>query len=188
MRAAKIAAEDVVHRLDGDGIWVVLRWRDFSSQNEGLQRTRAIHNVNDRLGRIFHLADVLGRNGALLPSFEQLFELRREFAQGCIAYNDEGGIIGPEPGVVKFRQVRAGQLGDTFFGARAGQRIAVSVVLSVKQARKDTKRHGDWSYFLALNTGDPLLLLAQEIRFRESRMQDDIGIQIERAIQIALQS
>ena len=96
-------------------------------------------------------------------------------------------MVGLEPCFVKLDQILAGELRDAGLGAGTGERIAIGMLRAVQQAWEDAQAHGLGADFLALNGGDLLLLLPAEIGFREGRMQDHIGVQFERRVQVAFQ-
>ena len=59
--------------------------------------------------------------------------------------------------------------------------------LAIEQRRDYAQRHLLWRDFLSLDAGDPLLLQALEFFLRKRRMQNQVGINVERSIHGALQ-
>ena len=86
------------------------------------------------------------------------------------------------------RQIPAGQLRHAVRGAGSGQRAAVSVILAVNQRGQHPQPHRDGRYALAVDRGQLQLLLPREIGFGKRRIQHDVGEQIERGVQLVLQS
>src|SRR5579862_8430015 len=113
---------------------------------------------------------IFGRDIAGFPSSEKFFKLGCERVQGGVANDDERCIIGFKPGLVKFLQVGARQLGNGLRGARPGQGITVSVVVPVKEFWKDAQCHAERLRLFSSNGREQLLLEAEEIRFGKSRV------------------
>jgi hypothetical protein len=152
-----------------------------------LQCAGPIENVDHGLGPILDGADVLRRHDARLPSVEQLPELGVSSLKVVSPTNDERRIIGLEPGGVELNEILARELGDA--GLRAGprERVAIGVPRPIQQARKYAQGHGNRGNLLTLNRSDPLFLQTAEIGLRKGRMEDQIGVQFEGAVQVALQ-
>ena len=73
------------------------------------------------------------------------------------------------------------------FRARARQRVTVRVIGPVEQLREDAQRHLHRLHFLPLDARQALALLAVEVGLRERRIEDHVGEDIERRVEVFLE-
>ena len=118
---------------------------------------------------------------------EQRFDLRPDLGHRRIADHDQGGVVGLEPGPVELDQVLAGQLGDGGLGARAGERGPVGVPRSVDEPGEHPHDHRHGGILLLGDAGELDLLQAAEVRLGEGGVENDVGVDVERRVELVLE-
>ena len=103
-----------------------------------------------------------------------------------VANHDEGGVVGFEPLIVEANQVVARDLRDGGRVARAGERNSVSVIGAVEEGWQHAQRHADGLNLLLLNGSQLQPLLPLKVCLRERWIQNDVGVQVKRRIELRL--
>ncbi len=104
----------------------------------------------------------------------------------CASHYQRPGIR-TEPYAVELGEVFAGHLRNTLGSTGSREGVPVSMPFPVQQAGKNPQGHLDRIRLLALDGGETLLLQSLEILFRKNRIQDYVGVQVERRVQFGFQ-
>ena len=183
------AAENVVHRLDGDFARLFHRRRQFASEDDGLGRAGPVDEINaGRGGGAGQERDgARGEGGTGFPVAEKPLQLGRDLRERRVAHHDHCGVVRAHPSVVKLAQIGGRDLRHARFRARAGQRITVRMARTVEQRRKHAEGHAVRLRLFPGDAGEGLLLQTLEVRFGEGWVQRHIGINLQRRVELALQ-
>ena len=149
--------------------------------------SRPVHQVDDRFVLMGDGCEVFFGHIARAPPAEARGQQGLDLAPGDVAHHHQRRVAGLEPGFMESGQVLRRQGRNRRLVAGASERQAVSVPVAVKNAGKEPQRQCSGPYLLLLNADDLQLLQAGEVLFRERWIEDDIGIEIERRVQILLQ-
>src|SRR5882762_3425734 len=180
---AERPAQYVVPDSQRNFLRAVARWCDRSRQDKRLRRARFIDQIHFGLLRRRYVRNALLRRIPLLPGRKSLFELRLNFRRRGVAHDHQRSVIRPVPRVVEFGDRVARQFADACFG----QLQSIGMILAVKRRSNHAARHRAGGSLRPLNRGNLQLLLAREIFLRERRMEQHVGKQRERWLQLALQ-
>src|SRR5205823_3753475 len=96
------------------------RWSDAARDDNGVQSSGLVNQVQTGVRRLGDGADVFNGNLARLPATKELLELGLDFGGGRVADHNECGIAGLEPGRVEMDHVFPGETLDAIFGSGAG--------------------------------------------------------------------
>ena len=119
------------------------------------------------------------------PGGEKFFELGSDLGERGVTDDEKRGIVGLVPGVVEFGEIFAGHFGDGFGGAGADEGFVVRMAFAVEDCRAE--RAGPSENGVTFSRGDggeTLFLQTVEFFLREGRMEDKVGVNIERLIEI----
>ncbi len=102
-------------------------------------------------------------------------------------HHDKRRVVGLEPGLVELHEVCASDLPRRGFGARAAPGVRIGVTVAEDEPWKDPEREANRVGFLPLDLCKPLLLQAVDLELPECRVQDDVGEEIERRVELVVQ-
>ena len=119
------------------------------------------------------------RNIAGLPGGEKFFELGIDFGERGVADDEQGGVVGFVPSVVKLGEIGAGHFVDAVGGAGAEEAFRRRDDLCRRAAWEERADPWEGRDFFALDGGEAFFLQALEFFFGERRMEDEVGVNVE---------
>ncbi len=81
-------------------------------------------------------------------------------------------------------KIITGEIGDALFGPRTGEWDPVGVVLAIEEAGQNAQRHRVRPRLLLLDRRDRLLLAARQLLIGKGGIEDDVGEDRERLIEV----
>ena len=184
----KIAAQHIVHLLNGVFIQLAIRLGQIARYNHRLLAFRTVDQENFVAGRAgFYFRNYFFRNIAFLPGTEAFFQFCHQFFHGQVARNDQSCIVWTDPVLIKTADIFQTEGFNRIFITCARHRHAIRMVFAVQQFWHYAHDHRLWFLHFIGNRAQLLVFQTVQIRFRESRIQNDVCHDVQTWIQRLLQ-